>query len=571
MMKTKTSKIEPDRPGPAGIVTMSAAPRRVSPPAQPAGPIHYIANPLMPILSKSKLLAFRQCPKRLWLEIHRPELWAEASATSASLRTGWAVGQAARRIYDPASLGEVIDAGAEGCDGALSRTADLLTRGHRPIFEAGLAANGLLAFVDVLVPQDEGGKVAWKMVEVKASTSLKDYHRDDLAIQTWVARAAGIRLQSVVLALVDGAWSYAGNGDYRGLLQEHDLTAETLARCTEVREWIEQARTVAHQSDEPAILPGPQCHQPFACGFCRHCNEAAAPSACPLEWLPDLSAAKRQKLAQKGIHDLRAVPDDLLTPKQILVKKHTLAGTVFFDAAGAAADLAGQGWPAGFLDFETIQFAVPLWRGTRPYQQIPFQFSLHRLDENGDLSQASFLDLSGNDPSEPLARALLCACGGQGPVYAYNAGFEKSRIAELAERYPALTQPLSLLKTRIVDLLPLARQRYYHPSQQGSWSIKKILPAIFPDLSYGRLAGVNDGASAMEAFTEAIASSTTAEWRRAIQEQLLAYCGLDTYGLARLWCFLSGRRWPKDAGDGDPSLERSQPPGAAVAAPLGLL
>ena len=197
--------------------------------------------------------------------------------------------------------------------------------------------------------------------------------------------------------------------------------------------------------------------------------------------------------------------------------------------------------PALFLDFETIQFAVPIWKGTRPYQQIPFQFSLHRLGRNGTLEPQSFLDLSGHDPSKGFAEALISACGERGPVFVYNAGFETARIRELAERFPRLKRSLLAINERVVDLLPVARDRYYHPSQQGSWSIKKVLPVVAPDLSYSDLDGVQDGGMAMKAFMEATANQTAAARKAQIKQQLLDYCALDTLAMVRLWQFFSGR------------------------------
>jgi hypothetical protein len=223
------------------------------------------------------------------------------------------------------------------------------------------------------------------------------------------------------------------------------------------------------------------------------------------------------------------------------VKQHTLANTVYFDAAGAAADLAAHSLPAYFLDFETIQFAVPIWKGTRPYQMITFQFSLHTLKEDGQLEHTGFLDLSGNDPSESFAHALIIACGEQGPVYVYNASFETARIRELAARYPELSEPLLAINARVVDLLPIARTRYYHPSQHGSWSIKKVLPAAVPELRYDALDGVQDGGMAMESFLEAIHPDSSAERKAEIEQQLLAYCQLDTYAMVRLWQVFAGR------------------------------
>jgi hypothetical protein len=495
-------------------------------------------------LSKSKLLAYRQCPKRLWLEVHQPELREDSAATQARFQVGYQVGDIAKRIYDPEGRCALIDVDAEGFDGAFARTAKLLTDSRWPVFEAGFQANGSLAFADVMLPEIENGQLVWRMVEVKSSTSVKDYHRDDIAVQAFVAQSAGVKLKSVALAHIDKSWVYPGNEDYRGLLMENDLTAEAFARSEEVKGWIGEAQRIVAQPAEPEIAVGDHCYAPFECGFCNYCNRGnpqPVQTEYPINWLPNLRQPKRERLAEQGVDDMRGVPDDILSEKQALVKEHTLANTVFFDAAGAAADLAPYGFPAYFLDFETIQFAVPIWKGTRPYQQITFQFSLHTLAESGQLSHTAFLDLSGDDPSERLARALITGCGENGPVFVYNAAFEPTRIVELAEWYPDLARPLLGINARIVDLLPIARNRYYHPSQQGSWSIKPLLPAIAPQLSYDKLDGVADGVMAMDAYCEAIQPGTSEERKSEIKKQLLTYCQLDTFAMVRLWQFFSGR------------------------------
>jgi hypothetical protein len=263
--------------------------------------------------------------------------------------------------------------------------------------------------------------------------------------------------------------------------------------------------------------------------------------------LPRIAAkALKAHIDEDGITEMRLVRDDLLNERQLRVKQHTLSGKTYFDSARAAAALAGHRLPAVFLDFETISFAVPIWKGTRPFQQIPFQFSTHTLRRSGSLEHESFLDLSGNDPSRALAEALIDACGGTGPVFAYAAAFENSRIKELAARFPRLGKPLRDISNRIVDLLPVAEQHYYHPSQEGSWSIKSVLPAVAPDLQYDDLEGVRDGGMAMEAYREAIDPSTTAVRKNEIQRHLLAYCRLDTYAMVRLWAFFTGRPHPQD-------------------------
>ena len=248
---------------------------------------------------------------------------------------------------------------------------------------------------------------------------------------------------------------------------------------------------------------------------------------------------KEKKL--EGISELRDVPDDLLNPTQQRVKAATLSGQAFFDQPATAQALAAHKLPGYFIDFETIQFGVPLWKGTRPYQQLPFQFSVHRLGRTGRATHQAFLDLSGGNPSLAFAQSLVAACGERGPVFVYNAAFETTRIRELAERHPRLATALRAINDRVVDLLPIARQHYYHPSQQGSWSIKAVLPALCPELHYDALDGVQDGGAAQQAYLEAITPATSAPRKAELERQLLAYCSLDTWAMVRLWSAFTGQ------------------------------
>ena len=482
-------------------------------------------------LSKSKLLAFRQCPKRLWLEIHAPQLRQDSGATLANYATGHQVGDIARQIYDPQQRGQLIDPQAEGFDAAFARTQTLL-RSRQPIFEAGFRTGGALAFADVLLPTRGGG---WRMVEVKPSTAVKDYHRDDAAVQSWLARACGVPLQSIALAHIDNQWTYPGNGDYGGLLVEEDLSEEAFARGDEVRGWIADAQAVVARKKAPRINTGSQCSAPYECGFLAHCQSAEPQAEHPVHWLPRPGNAIKAHIEAHGTRELRDLPDELLNPTQQRVKAATLSGQAFFDQRAAAQTLAAHKLPGYFLDFETIQFGVPIWKGTRPYQQIPFQFSVHRLARTGRVEHSAFLDLTGGNPSPAFAQALIAACGERGPVFVYNAAFESTRIRELAERHPRLAPALHAINDRIVDLLPVARQHYYHPSQQGSWSIKAVLPALCPDLHYSQLDGVQDGGAAQQAYLEAIAPATSAARKAELERQLLAYCHLDTWAMVRLW------------------------------------
>ena len=482
----------------------------------------------------------RQCPKRLWLEVHKGDLLGDSGETDARVQIGFQVGEIARKIYDRRGCGVLIDVQVDGFKRAFERSTELL-RSRQPIFEAGFSAGGAQFFADILLPEEKSDDLIWNLIEVKSSSSVKDYHRDDIAIQAFVTQAAGIPLASIVLVHIDNSWVYPGNGDYRGLFKENDLSAEAFSRMEEVKQWIVHAQSIVAEKNEPVKATGNHCNSPVDCSFKDYCSRNELKPEYPIYWLPRFSLARAEQLAAQGIDDLRNIPDNLLNDKQLRVKAHTLAKTVFFDASGAALVLAAYPLPAYFLDFETISFAVPVWKSTRPYQQIVFQFSLHKLDISSQLKHTEFLDLSGNDPSESFAYAMISACGEEGPVFVYNAGFEKTRISELAKRYPSFSQPLLAINTRVVDLLPIARDYYYHPSQQGSWSIKKVLPAVVPEICYEMLEGVQDGGMAMEAFIEGIHPDTNPVRKAQIKQQLLTYCKLDTYAMVRLWQVFSGR------------------------------
>jgi Domain of unknown function(DUF2779) len=496
---------------------------------------------IMRTLSKSKILAFRQCAKRLWLEIHRPELREDSTETEARFEIGHQVGDIARQLFDPAGKGVLIDFKRDGLQAAFAQSQQLLTSSY-PIFEAGFTADGAMAFADIMLPARKAGQQGWRMIEVKSSASVKDYQRDDIAVQAYVARAAGVPLLSIELAHIDSKWIYPGEERYQGLLKQNNLTKESFDRKEEVKSWIEAAHGVANENKEPAIKTGGHCTAPYSCGFLQYCQSKEPQAKYPVAWLPRIqSKALKAMISEKGVIDLRKVPDDLLNERQRRVKAHTVSGQPYFNARAAAARLAHYKLPLYFMDFESIQLAVPIWKGTRPYQQIPFQFSVHKLSADEKVEHFSFLDLSGDDPSIDFAKAVIAVCGKRGPIFVYNAGFETARINELAKRFRSLAPALRAINKRIVDLLKVAEQYYYHPSQEGSWGLKKVLPAIAPDLNYDKLEGVQDGGMAMDAYREAIFPLTSETRREEIRDQLLAYCRLDTYALLRLWQFFAGR------------------------------
>lgn len=383
---------------------------------------------------------------------------------------------------------------------------------------------------------------SWQMIEVKSAASVKDYYLEDTAIQSYVALQAGVPLEGVSVAHIDSKWVYPGQGDYRGLLKAVDVTNEAFGRHPQVEQWIHEAQKCAECPSEPNIEPGKQCTYPNPCGFIEYCTRGMETVEYPLSWLPRITQKKMDSLEAAGVKDLRDAPDDYLTDTQKLVRDCTIQQKRFFELDKTKETLSKYPFPALFLDFETSNMAIPIWAGTRPYEQTPFQYSLHILDSQGVLSHKEFIDLSGNNPTRPFAEKLILDCGIEGSIFVYNASFESSVIKRLADGFEDLKASLLAINERLVDLQPIAKSHHYHPNQKGSWSIKELLPTIDPELDYSKLEGVQHGQMAIDAYIEAIGSSTSAERKTEIQTQLLKYCELDTLAMVRIWEAFRGLR-----------------------------
>jgi hypothetical protein len=197
-------------------------------------------------------------------------------------------------------------------------------------------------------------------------------------------------------------------------------------------------------------------------------------------------------------------------------------------------------WPRWYMDFETIDFVVPEWAGTRPYQQIPFQWSCHVETEDGSLRHCGFLADDAVDPRRAFAESLIAAMAGSGPVLAYNAGFEKNILHVTAAAFPDLAGELHAISARLFDLLPLARKYYYHPEMCGSWSLKSVLPTVAPELAYAELS-VSHGGKAQSAFLKMLALQKGSAERETLRQNLLEYCERDTYALVVLARFFAGK------------------------------
>jgi len=331
-----------------------------------------------------------------------------------------------------------------------------------------------------------------------------------------------------------------GGGDYRGLFKEADVTAQVEARAAQVPGWIEAAAATLRSPEPPTVPTGKHCEDPYPCPFHKGCSAAEPKLERPISWLPGQLRKPAKALRDAGALQMDEVPDEFLSEAQLRVKTQTLAGEAYFDQAGAASALSECEYPLYFLDFETVNPAIPLWAGTRPYAQVPFQFSVHTVRQDGSMAHQDFLRADGEDPSSAFAEALVDTVGPSGAVVVYNAGFEGGRLKELASRFPQLADRLLAIAGRLFDLQPVAKAHYYHPLQQGSWSIKKVLPCLVPELQYDALGGVQDGGMAIDACMELLSPACTFERRADLEGQLRRYCRLDTLAMVGIWARFVG-------------------------------
>jgi len=476
-------------------------------------------------LSKSRIMSSLQCLKRVHLEFHRKDLVRFSAATEAAFATGHEVGRIAIDLLG-GNNGTYIEYFGGSLEQALKQTRDLLNSLFRgPIYEATLEHDGVLVREDILLPEGD----SWRIIEVKASTTLKPEHMNDCAVQAWVHLNSGVPLSRISLAHVDNQFEYAGDGDYHGLLMETDVTDDVMALVPAVPAWVEQARA-AVAGDMPEVAVGQHCASPYECPFIQFCWPQGRPY--PVSGL----GGSRKQLGQwvsAGYCDIRDVPtSEISSEKQLRIRRITACGQP--ELLPAARHFAlSLAYPRFYLDFETVAPAVPIWAGTRPYETLPFQWSCHIERSANDIGHAEFLDLSGDAPMRPLAETLIATLESAGPILMYT-DYERRVIEGLAARFPDLAGPLKEIAHRLVDLYPVTRTNYYHPDMLGSWSIKSVLPTIAPEMDYALLDDIHEGTAASAAYFEAIGPQTGAGRKEEIRHTLLTYCKHDTEAMLRL-------------------------------------
>jgi len=480
-------------------------------------------------LSKSKLLSWLQCPKRLWLEIHRPQVAQPDEEAKRRFAVGHNVDEVARSLQPRG----ILIASVENPDEAVRQTSERIeAAGSRVLFQPAFQHRGVLIRADILTKRGAG----YELREVKSSASVKPQHYQDAAIQSWVLRGAKLKLDSVRIQHINTAFVYPGGGDYGKLFAAKAVDDEIRSLAKEVGKWADSARTTL-AGKEPKIKTGKHCKDPYPCPCYSYCSGKEPQTKYPLSILPRAGKAVL-KLIEEGYRDVREIPPGRLTGAQERVRRITKSGRVEL-LPGAKKAVRALPYPRYYFDFETVQFAVPIWAGTRPYQQIPFQWSCHIERAPGKLEHQGLLDTSGYPPMQAVAESLLRALGDNGPILAHHDSFEKQRIEELANLVPKRARELRKLIVRFIDTQGLARDYYYHPAMKGSWGLKNVLPTIAPELDYEGLEHVQDGGEASAAYLEIIAPETPSERKRELRAALERYCERDTFALVRMMRFFA--------------------------------
>ena len=343
------------------------------------------------------------------------------------------------------------------------------------------------------------------MIEVKSATRLKEYHLKDIAIQGWVTEGAGVRLDGLSVAVIDTGYVYPGGDDYSGLLREIPVADQARPVMAHIPGWVRGLNELL-AGPLPAIRTGAQCRRPFECPFVAFCEGQEGKTRCAPGEERDADGA------------CAVSPDPALGR---------------LDPA-ATAFLATLPYPRYYLDFETVQFAVPIWAGTSPFQQVVFQWSCHEEQTPGELSHREFLDTSGEAPMRAGRRGPARGARRHGP------DLRVPRLREVADHGDGrdAARPQAGVSTRwpgrLVDLLRLTRDHYEHPALNGSYSLKVVLPTVDAELDHALLEEVQDGLSAQAAYHEAVDPATADDRRETLRRSLLEYCSLDTLALVRV-------------------------------------
>ena len=493
-------------------------------------------------LSKSKYAKYCQCPKCLWMSVNKPEEEVIDPTSEGRFEKGTEVGNLAKGI-----LGDYVDVTTRKEDGSLDllamvrKTQEYMTSGAENVCEAAFSKDGNYCAVDILHRTNDG----YAIYEVK-STSYPEFEGKpaklskfipDIAYQKWVLEQCCVNVTGTFLICLNSDYVRGQELDMKRLFVVQDVSDMIADEYALVAERQSKAKELLYQDEEPEMDIWEGCKSPYDCGFFKYCSRhLPSPSVFDLY---RMTFSKKLEYYRKGLITYEDVKEEKMTPVRKIQVESCLANQPHIEPEKIRAFLDKLTYPLYFLDFESIQDVVPQYEGTKVYQQVCFQYSLHIIEEEGgELLHKEHLGISGTDTRRPLAEQLCNDIPMGACTLVYNKTFECSRLKEMAGWFPDLAEHLMDICNNIVDLLePFQQGSYYLPSMGGSFSIKRVLPSLYPDdpsLDYHNLeGGVQNGNDAMTIFPKIQYMSP--EEQNKTRNALLEYCGLDTYAMVKVW------------------------------------
>lgn len=448
------------------------------------------------ILSKSTYVRGCKCEKSLWLYKHHYHERNESEAAQAIMQSGTSVGEFARTLFPE---GVLVQSDMDyPYRQNVKITAQYLEVGHKVIYEAHFQYQQVLCAVDILVCHSDNSV---DIYEVKSSTSVKDYHKLDLAVQYWILQNCGIKVNKAFILTINNQYVRMGDLEVDKLFVAHNLSQYCEQALPEVEAKVAHFKAIALEQTCPAVEVGNHCNDFYSCDFSDFCHSQIA------------------------------------TPEE--ENQEPLPIEVYKDEDRLRAFLDEVCYPMYFMDFETLNDAIPPYDYSRPYQQLVYQFSVHiKHSAEDEASEIAFLGEPNQDNRIPFIEQLIKALGNRGTIWVYNSTFEKTRLNEIARDFPQYQQAIEKINDRIKDLLDVFRGKqksgmYFLSSMGKSASIKVVLPALLPELSYEDL-NVQNGLQAGDCF-RSLDIINDSKQKAQIREDLLRYCQLDTFAMVKIY------------------------------------
>jgi hypothetical protein len=482
---------------------------------------------LLVLISKSKFIAGMQCLKRLYFTVHSAELAVKPDESSQSIiEQGQKVGLLARQMSPGGVAVECKDR-----EQAIRETRELIgNRGIPAIFEAAFEHRDVFVRVDILQRRRDH---RWRLIEVKSTADVRDHHHGDVAIQHRVVKRSGIDLAASCLAHVNRDYVYGGGPiDVHHFFKIKNLTRQVEKLQPEIAIQLRSEFRILAMAEAPDIAAGPQCSDPITCEFFEQCNPPIPDDH--ILRLPRIHGSTVAKLAALGVQCIHDIPKSFALSERL---RHACTsvqmGEPWFSPA-LKGELKRLKYPLYYMDFESLNPAIPRFAGMRPFDQIPFQWSVYVQRQPGaEVEHFEFLATDKSDPRPAFVSTLCDALDDRGSIVVYSQQFEFQRLSDLALWLPEFAPRIKKIQSRLWDLLPVIRTHVYHPAFSGSYSLKSVLPALVPGMIYEDME-VGDGQAAGLAWESLIGRDCGEAERQRKRKALLDYCGQDTLAMVKI-------------------------------------